>query len=39
MVFVLDKNKKPLMPCSEKRARQLVVAGQWFTKCIRSLYV
>lgn len=24
MVFVLDKHKKPLMPCSEKRARQLM---------------
>jgi RRXRR protein len=23
-VFVLDKRKKPLMPCSEKRARQLL---------------
>ena len=23
-VFVLDKNQKPLMPCSEKRARQLL---------------
>lgn len=24
MVFVLDKHKKPLMPCTEKRARQLL---------------
>lgn len=24
MVFVLDKHKKPLMPCSEKRARLLL---------------
>ncbi len=24
MVFVLDKYKKPLMPCTEKRARQLL---------------
>ncbi|MBL4952042.1 HNH endonuclease [Neobacillus sp. YIM B02564] len=24
MVFVLDKHKKPLMPCSEKRARKLL---------------
>ena len=24
MVFVLDKHKKPLMPCSEKRARQML---------------
>ena len=24
MVFVLDRNKKPLMPCTEKRARQLL---------------
>lgn len=23
-VFVLDKHHKPLMPCSEKRARQLL---------------
>ena len=23
-VFVIDKQKKPLMPCSEKRARQLL---------------
>ncbi|WP_151669989.1 RNA-guided endonuclease IscB [Nitrincola schmidtii] len=27
-VFVLDKRKKPLMPCSEKRARQLVERGR-----------
>lgn len=27
-VFVLDKNKKPLMPCSEKRARLLMVRGK-----------
>jgi hypothetical protein len=25
-VFVLDKHKKPLMPCSEKRARLLLAA-------------
>ena len=24
MVYVLDRNKKPLMPCTEKRARQLL---------------
>jgi len=24
MVFVLDKHKKPLMPCTEKRARLLL---------------
>ncbi|WP_372503612.1 RRXRR domain-containing protein [Acididesulfobacillus acetoxydans] len=24
MVFVLDMHKKPLMPCSEKRARQML---------------
>ena len=24
MVFVLDKHKKPLMPCTEKRARQML---------------
>lgn len=28
MVFVLDKHKKPLMPCSEKRARQLLERGK-----------
>jgi hypothetical protein len=27
-VFVLDKRKKPLMPCSEKRARKLLEAGR-----------
>lgn len=27
-VFVLDKRKKPLMPCSEKRARQLIERGR-----------
>lgn len=27
-VFVLDKNSKPLMPCSEKRARLLLVRGR-----------
>lgn len=34
MVPVLDKNKKPLMPCSEKRARKLLERGgakpYWF---------
>lgn len=28
MVFVLDKHKKPLMPCSEKRARLLLQKGR-----------
>ena len=28
MVFVLDKHKKPLMPCSEKRARLLLGRGR-----------
>lgn len=28
MVFVLDRHKKPLMPCSEKRARQLLERGR-----------
>lgn len=28
MVFVLDKNKKPLMPCTEKRARLLLSKGR-----------
>ena len=28
MVFVLDKHKKPLMPCSEKRARLLLKKGR-----------
>lgn len=27
-VFVLDKRKKPLMPCSEKRARQMIERGR-----------
>lgn len=27
-VFVLDKRKKALMPCSEKRARKLLAAGR-----------
>lgn len=27
-VFVLDRRKKPLMPCSEKRARKLLAAGR-----------
>lgn len=27
-VFVLDKRQKPLMPCSEKRARKLLAAGR-----------
>src|SRR5205823_3292328 len=27
-VFVVDKHKKPLMPCSEKRARLLLERGQ-----------
>ena len=28
MIFVLDQNNVPLMPCSEKRARQLMERGQ-----------
>lgn len=28
LVFVLDKHKKPLMPCSEKRARLLLKKGR-----------
>lgn len=28
MVFVLDKKKRPLMPCSEKRARLLLRSGR-----------
>ena len=28
MVFVLDKHQKPLMPCSEKRARLLMERGR-----------
>jgi len=27
-VFVIDKRKKPLMPCSEKRARKLLDSGR-----------
>jgi hypothetical protein len=28
MVYVLDKRKKPLMPCSLKRARQFLEQGR-----------
>ena len=28
MVFVLDKHQKPLMPCTEKRARLLLERGR-----------
>ena len=28
MVFVLDRHRKPLMPCTEKRARQLLERGR-----------
>lgn len=28
MVFVLDRNKKPLMPCTQKRACRLLAAGR-----------
>ena len=28
MVFVLDKHHKPLMPCTEKRARLLLERGR-----------
>ena len=28
VVFVLDQHKKPLMPCSEKRARLLLKRGR-----------
>ncbi|MBW3512022.1 RNA-guided endonuclease IscB [Janthinobacterium sp. NKUCC06_STL] len=39
-VFVLDRNKRPLMPCSPKRARALLTAGRTrvhglFPFCIR----
>lgn len=41
MVIVLDRNGAPLMPCAEKRARQLLERGrakvrkiQPFTICI-----
>ncbi|MHB8415101.1 MAG: RRXRR domain-containing protein [Acidiferrobacteraceae bacterium] len=27
-VFVIDKRKKPLVPCSEKRARKLLGSGR-----------
>ncbi|MBY0379511.1 MAG: RRXRR domain-containing protein [Burkholderiales bacterium] len=27
-VFVLDRHKKPIMPCSEKRARRLLESGR-----------
>jgi len=28
MVFVLDRHQKPLMPCTERRARQLLARGR-----------
>lgn len=39
-VFVLDKRKRPLMPCSERRARKLLEAGRarvhkLFPFCVR----
>jgi 5-methylcytosine-specific restriction endonuclease McrA len=33
-VFVLDKKKRPLMPCSEKRARQLLTRRMAVVICI-----
>ncbi|SMC02038.1 hypothetical protein SAMN00768000_0248 [Sulfobacillus thermosulfidooxidans DSM 9293] len=34
MVFVLDRHQKPLMPCSEKRARQ---DGWQYSQKLRNL--
>lgn len=28
MIFVIDRQKNPLMPCTEKRARQLLERGR-----------
>ena len=43
MVFVLDKHQKPLMPCTEKRARLLLERGRAvihtqapFTICLKD---
>ena len=39
-VFVLGKNKKPLMPCSEKEHGYcLKKEGQWFISATHSRYV
>ena len=34
MVFVLDRKKKPLMPCSEKRAGKLLREGRAVMHCL-----
>ena len=38
-VFVLDKRKTPLMPCSEKRARQLLVRGRAVVHKVRPFTI
>jgi 5-methylcytosine-specific restriction endonuclease McrA len=38
-VFVLDKRKRPLMPCSEKRARQLLSRGRAAVHKIRPFAI
>ena len=38
-VFVLDKRKKPLMPCSEKRARLLLERGRAVVHRIRPFVI
>ena len=38
-VFVLDKRKKPLMPCAEKRARQLLDRGQAVVHTLRPFTI
>lgn len=38
-VFVLDRRKRPLMPCSEKRARQLLARGRAVVHRIRPFSI
>ena len=38
-VFVLDKRKRPLMPCAEKRARQLLDRGQAVVHTLRPFTI
>ena len=38
-VFVQDKRKKPLMPCAEKRARQLLDRGRAVVHTLRPFTI
>lgn len=38
-VFVLDKNKRPLMPCSQKRARLLLTRKRAVVHRLASLTI